>query len=118
MDGVAGLGGWRWIFILQGIFTVVVGLFIPWALPDSIERATFLTDGEKRFLHQRLVQDQDVKGGQGATKEKFQWKHLRECLTDYKMYLATIIFWGNRYVEVLPLTRNSSPIHMVFLLIP
>lgn len=37
MDGTGGLEGWRWIFILEGILTVVVGASLHWTLPDSPE---------------------------------------------------------------------------------
>jgi hypothetical protein len=32
MDGVAGLGGWAWIFILEGIATFIIGKF--WSSPQ------------------------------------------------------------------------------------
>jgi predicted MFS family arabinose efflux permease len=35
MEGVAGLEGWRWIFILEGIFTVLFGLFAFTVLPNT-----------------------------------------------------------------------------------
>lgn len=96
MDGVGGLGGWRWIFILEGILTVVVGVFMPWALPDSPATASFLTDAEKQLVSSRLLQDM---GSGAGHKEKFQWKYLFAALTDWKIYLAVIIYWGNRYVS-------------------
>jgi hypothetical protein len=49
MDGVAGLSGWRWIFILEGIATVVIG-FIAWAImPTDLGSAKFLTEEERQF---------------------------------------------------------------------
>lgn len=34
MDGVRGLGGWSWIFILEGIVTVLVAVWAYWAFND------------------------------------------------------------------------------------
>ncbi|CAI6090589.1 unnamed protein product [Clonostachys chloroleuca] len=48
MEGIAGLGGWRWIFILEGILTVLIGVIIPWVLPDSPETAS-LHKRRKRY---------------------------------------------------------------------
>lgn len=97
MDGVAGLGGWRWIFILEGIITVLVGCTIPWALPDSPDRASFLSDTEKNFVKSQIQRDQGVSGtsseGQSQT---FKWRHLGEALSDWKIYLAVTMYWGNR----------------------
>ncbi|KAH6663996.1 major facilitator superfamily domain-containing protein [Plectosphaerella plurivora] len=92
MDGVGGLAGWRWIFILEGILTVVVGAFMPWALPNSPTTASFLTAAEKQLVSSRLLQDM---GSGTGDKEKFQWKYLFAALTDWKIYLAVIIYWGN-----------------------
>ena len=101
MNGVAGLGGWRWIFILEGIITVLAGCAIPWALPDSPERASFLSDSEKEFIKRQLQRDQGLSGSETtAGHDKFQWQHLKETLLDWKIYLAIIMFWGNRYVPV------------------
>ena len=34
MAGLAGLNGWRWIFIMEGIITIVVGFVSYWLLVD------------------------------------------------------------------------------------
>lgn len=49
MDGLAGLAGWRWIFILEGLATIVVGLLAAYILPADLASARFLTDDEKRY---------------------------------------------------------------------
>lgn len=96
MEGVAGLEGWRWIFILEGIVTVVIGSLVPWMLPDSPDVASFLTPEEKKLVKARLRQDAGVSSDVTERQEKFQWKHLKEVLMDWKIYLGVIIYWGNR----------------------
>lgn len=96
MDGIGGLGGWRWIFILEGIFTVIIGASVPWVLPDSPDSAKFLTQAEKDIVNYRLAHDSGTAAGRVGTKEKFQWKYLWEVLTDPKIYLGVVMFWGNR----------------------
>ncbi|CAH0019800.1 unnamed protein product, partial [Clonostachys rhizophaga] len=71
MEGISGLGGWRWIFILEGILTVLIGVIIPWALPDSPETASFLTQKEKAILIHRLQQDVGTQAREDSA-EKFQ----------------------------------------------
>lgn len=95
MEGVAGLGGWRWIFILEGILTVLIGVMIPWALPDSPETASFLTQEEKTIIIHRLRQDAGTQAREDSS-EKFQWKHFHAAFTDYRIYLGVIMYWGNR----------------------
>lgn len=49
MDGVAGLAGWRWIFILEGIATVMIALISAVFLPADIQSAKFFTEEEREF---------------------------------------------------------------------
>lgn len=50
----AGLEGWRWIFILEGIATVIFGFVCSWALPDYPATCTFLGDSEKIAIQSSL----------------------------------------------------------------
>ncbi|KAF2184129.1 retrograde regulation protein 2 [Zopfia rhizophila CBS 207.26] len=95
MHGTGGLEGWRWIFILEGIVTVLVGFSLPWTLPDSPDRASFLHPDEKAFIRRRLEQDAGTSQGQVKTGENFQWRYLRAALTEWKLYFAMIAYWGN-----------------------
>lgn len=54
MDGVGNLAGWRWIFILEGIATCLLGVLAAIILPASISSAKFLTEEEKQFALQRF----------------------------------------------------------------
>ena len=49
MDGVGNLDGWRWIFILEGIATVLIGLFATLIMPADIQSAKFFTEEERAF---------------------------------------------------------------------
>ena len=55
MDGVGGLAGWRWIFILEGIATVLAGFIATIFLPSDISSAKFLTEEEKRFARELII---------------------------------------------------------------
>lgn len=54
MHGIGNLAGWRWIFILEGIFTVLCGAVALFILPNSADRAWFLTHTERRVAVERL----------------------------------------------------------------
>lgn len=86
MDGVGGLEGWRWIFVMEGVITVVVGLMTPLILPDSPDCATFLTEEERALLKHRLEEDSGTAKGKVQTNEKFQWKFLKAALLDWKIW--------------------------------
>jgi ACS family tartrate transporter-like MFS transporter len=54
MDGVLGLGGWRWIFILEAVPTIVLGIVAFVALSDKPNDATWLTAEQKTWLNAKL----------------------------------------------------------------
>jgi sugar phosphate permease len=58
LHGLAGLEGWQWMFILEGLPTVVVALAVPWLLTDRPEHATWLSDEEKRLLSASIVESE------------------------------------------------------------
>jgi MFS family permease len=65
LDGVQGLTGWQWIFIIEGVFTMVVGTLLLFVLPGSPdEPRPLLTKGlvtfnkqDQYILRERLVED-------------------------------------------------------------
>lgn len=54
MDGLGGLEGWRWIFIIEGLLTVVCGLVAAVLLSSSLATASFLTAEERAWAVARL----------------------------------------------------------------
>ncbi len=86
MDGVGGYEGWRWIFILEGIATVALGVACFVFLIDSPERSSrWLEPDEIRFL---LLQRFLKQGGKfSEEKEKFRWDDLKAVLTNWRLYL-------------------------------
>jgi hypothetical protein len=47
MDGVGGKPGWAWIFILEGLFTILLACASPWVIQDFPESAKFLSAAER-----------------------------------------------------------------------
>ncbi|KZV72119.1 MFS general substrate transporter [Peniophora sp. CONT] len=54
MDGIGGLSGWRWIFILEGIATCLIAVIAAVVLPSTISSARFLTEHERSFALERF----------------------------------------------------------------
>lgn len=57
MDGLGGLEGWRWIFIIEGLLTVVCGLVAYFFLEGNLATASFLTPEEQELAATRLSGD-------------------------------------------------------------
>ena len=55
LDGALGLAGWQWLFILQALPTIALGLAFRFALPDGPESAPWLPAAEKQWLVSQLA---------------------------------------------------------------
>ena len=55
--GLNGWAGWQWLFLLEGIPSVLVGIWVLFYLDDSIKAAKWLQPEEKKLLEQRIAQD-------------------------------------------------------------
>jgi hypothetical protein len=53
MDGLGGLHNWQWIFVLEGILTILIGISAYFLLSDFPEEAKWLTEEERRLVIQR-----------------------------------------------------------------
>jgi MFS family permease len=60
-DGVLGLRGWQWLFILEGVPTVVMGLVCLWYLTDRPEQARWLTTEQRDWLSARMERERSEK---------------------------------------------------------
>lgn len=49
MNGVGGLAGWRWIFILEGLTTTLIALYSWVSMPANLNSARFFTQKEQAF---------------------------------------------------------------------
>jgi MFS family permease len=99
MDGTAGLEGWRWIFILEGIATVIVAVLAFFVLQDFPETATFLTEEEKAFVVFRLKYQAQLGNCprdqvQVAQAEEFKWKYVWSAFKDWQIWVSIIMYWG------------------------
>jgi MFS family permease len=82
MDGVGGYGGWRWIFILEGLLTVVVGACAYFFVTNYPATAPWLKPAEKSFVQKRLSADSD-----SGEEEVFTWGNVKAAMADPKVYL-------------------------------
>jgi MFS transporter, ACS family, tartrate transporter len=62
LDGNVGLHGWQWLFLVQGLPTVFVGLIILRYLPDSPAAVRWLTTSEKDWIAGELAHEQHLIG--------------------------------------------------------
>jgi MFS family permease len=54
-DGMMGLRGWQWLFILEAVPAVLLGILALWLLPNGPERARWLAPNERDWLRGKLA---------------------------------------------------------------
>ncbi|KAL6875106.1 major facilitator superfamily domain-containing protein [Trichoderma novae-zelandiae] len=90
MDGVCGMSGWRWILIIEGIPSVLLGVVTFIALPNDASSAYFLTEEEKLLMEERHKRDY----GNTATSREFSRQDMTKAFTDWKVWAFSIAQFG------------------------
>lgn len=98
MAGVGGYNGWRWIFIIEGLGTVIVAAASKLFIVDWPETASFLNDDERHLLLRHLQNDVAE-----AKMDRLDKKATRRVLRDWKIYAG--------YVGHISLSLSSSKLH-------
>ena len=117
MHDVGGKPGWAWIFILEGLLTIVIGVISIWMVHDFPDEATFLSEEDRLRVYHRLKKDQQS----SAEHESFQWAHVMASLRDWKTYTGCLIYMGAggglyAFSLFLPTSKPSSRLVKIALL--
>ncbi|KAL4937754.1 hypothetical protein BDV06DRAFT_226656 [Aspergillus oleicola] len=91
MDETGGYGGWRWIFILEGLVTIVFSVAVFIVVPNFPSRATWLNPVDREALLARL--DVDKGPGQNEPTRKPTRKDWFEAAADPKIWILTLLFF-------------------------
>lgn len=86
MNGVLGLAGWRWLFILEGIPSIIAGVASFWLIPDYPESCRFLKGRQKEIARARLPEHTPTQ----ATL-KFERLQLVESFKIPQLYIFCIM---------------------------
>src|SRR4051794_21143791 len=57
LNGVGGLGGWQWLFLIEGLPSILLAFVTLAYLPDGPAKASWLTAEEKKWIADRLEQE-------------------------------------------------------------
>ncbi|MFM8291626.1 MAG: MFS transporter [Planctomycetia bacterium] len=70
MEGVAGLAGWQWLFVVEGIPSVLLGFSVLFFLPDGPQDASWLSTEERAWLEADRARE-DGRRLEAGGSEKF-----------------------------------------------
>ncbi|KAH6612263.1 major facilitator superfamily domain-containing protein [Chaetomium sp. MPI-SDFR-AT-0129] len=85
MSPDAQLSGWRTMFVVLGVITVLTGASVIFFLPDTPMKASWMSDSEKRALLRHVSVNQT-----GIENRKFRAKEIFEALVDPQIYLLLV----------------------------
>lgn len=83
MAGLHGLHGWQWLFLLEGLPAVALGVVAFYYLCDRPEEANWLSDREKSILQGDLAAEQ-------VSRQNGSGHGLREALANPKLYVGMV----------------------------
>ena len=89
-NGVLGLEGWRFMYLVVAIPAILIGLIAWFYLPDRPADAKWLTAAEKAWLNTALT-------AEAATKPKDQGHSLRSVLKNGRVWTLCFIYFGFIY---------------------
>lgn len=86
----AGLHGWQWMYIVEGIISFVLAPITLFWLPNSINEANWLHPHEKELMAKRL----ELNKGVYDADEQFSWSEIWRSLKDWKLWLQSVSHFG------------------------
>ena len=84
MNGLAGLAGWQWMFLIEGLPVVLIGISLLWLLADRPEDVSWLTDEERRIVRERLA----------AEHRPREVRHLSVAVRDVRVIILALVQFG------------------------
>ena len=87
MDGANGMRGWQWLFLLEGIPSVAMGVVFFLLLVDSPAKAKWLSDAERDLVLRRLAEEAAAKGGAGE-------RHgIAQVFADWRIWAFGVVYF-------------------------
>jgi len=87
LHGLAGLSGWQWLFILEGLPAVVLGVLVLRYLPDCPDEAAWLQVDERAALLMRLERER------GRSTQKRQ-RSFREAISNSTVWILSLVYFA------------------------
>ena len=89
LNGHGGLKGWQWLFLAEGLPTILLGISVLFVLKDKPEQAQWLSSDEKTWLCEELERDREESGSGGKSS-------LGDALKTPAVWLLAVIFFANQ----------------------
>jgi ACS family tartrate transporter-like MFS transporter len=85
LDGALGLAGWQWLFLIEGIPAVAVGIVVFFVLPDRPEDTRWLSAAQKEWLRAELERER-------IQADRQQQRGLRQVFTSGRIWMLCLLY--------------------------
>jgi ACS family tartrate transporter-like MFS transporter len=91
LEGWLGLHGWQWVFLIEGLPAVLLGVLIPFLLPAGPEKAKFLDAEERAWLTTTLARE---KAERDALDGHTGRRKVLKTLLSPKVLMFAVAYYG------------------------
>ncbi|MGI4777112.1 MAG: MFS transporter [Janthinobacterium lividum] len=109
-DGVQGIAGWKWLFLIEAVPSVVLGVVVLLVLDDRISDARWLSDAEKKMLQRNIDADGakvEDHSASGAFRNPKVWI-LSAAYFGFIMGLYGVGFWLPSLVKASGISNTTT----------
>ena len=92
MDGLLGIRGWRWLFLVDGLPAILLGFAAMFVLTDKPANASFLTEAEKQVVIEDMEADRRARPSAASTT-------VRETLRNPKVWLMVVVYFTMAFLN-------------------
>jgi D-galactonate transporter len=87
LDGVAGLKGWQWLFLIEALPALILSAVVFYYLTDRPSDARWLAEDERRWLADRLASEE-------RTREASERLSVWQALLDIRVLTLALVYFG------------------------
>jgi D-galactonate transporter len=101
-DGTSGLSGWQWMFLLEAIPAILIGIWCLFYLDRDVRSAKWLSEDEKAVVAQAVAEDSAHKSLHGRTFDAFKEPRVWLMCFIYFCFVMgqyALTFWMPTFVE-------------------
>lgn len=92
MDGMLGIRGWRWLFLVDGLPAILLGLAAYFVLTDRPSNAGFLSGAEKRIIEEDMEADRRARPGAASTT-------VMETLRNPRVWMMVVVYFTMAFLN-------------------
>jgi MFS family permease len=101
MDGLNHWRGWQWLFVLEGVPSILIGLLVLLLLPNGPRHAKWLSEPERELVLGRMQADE-------AAKQDLGQRHsFADAFRDGRVCFYAVNFWMPTIIQEVGIDRND-----------